>query len=140
MDGDNRYKQFKLANKEFTFDVDVSKLPCGVNGAVYFSQMLADGGASFPDDKAAANYGVGYCDAQCPHDIKFINGEANTIDWSPAETDSNSGGGKYGSCCAEMDLWEANSRSQAFTTHPCQVTGAFRCDGIDCGDNDSGNR
>ena len=91
-------------------------------------------------NSAGAKFGTGYCDAQCPHDIKFINGEANTIDWSPSETDPNSGGGKYGSCCAEMDLWEANSRSQAFTTHPCQVTGAFRCDGIDCGDNDSGNR
>ena len=28
-----------MANKEFTFDVDVSKLPCGINGALYFSQM-----------------------------------------------------------------------------------------------------
>lgn len=37
MDGDNHYKQFNLANKEFTFDVDVSNLPCGLNGALYFS-------------------------------------------------------------------------------------------------------
>lgn len=38
------YQQFKLINQEFTFDVDVSQLPCGLNGAVYFSQMDADGG------------------------------------------------------------------------------------------------
>ena len=94
----------------------------------------------FSGNAAGAKYGTGYCDAQCPHDVKFINGEANTVDWAPSETDPNSGGGKYGSCCAEMDLWEANSRSQAFTTHPCTVTGQFRCDGVDCGDNDSGDR
>jgi len=135
-----KYKKLQLLNKEFTFDVKVSDLDCGLNGALYLVEMAADGGLSYSGNSAGAKYGTGYCDAQCPHDIKFINGEANTIDWSPSETDPNSGGGKYGSCCAEMDLWEANSRSQAFTTHPCQVTGQFRCDGIDCGDNDSGNR
>jgi len=112
MDGSNHYKQFQLANKEFTFDVDVSNLPCGLNGALYFSQMPADGGLSeFPDDKAGANYGVGYCDAQCPHDIKFINGEANADGWNPSPSDPNAGMGKYGSCCMEFDIWEANSIS-----------------------------
>jgi len=72
MDGD-KYKQFNMANKEITFTVDVSKMPCGLNGAIYFAQLLEDGGeGEFPDDKAGSNYGVGYCDAQCPHDIKFI--------------------------------------------------------------------
>ena len=33
--------------------------------------------------KAGAEFGTGYCDAQCPHDIKFINGEANLVDWEP---------------------------------------------------------
>lgn len=33
------YKMFKLKNKEFTFDVDVSNLPCGVNGALYFAEV-----------------------------------------------------------------------------------------------------
>merc|ERR1711935_167903 len=136
--GDN-YEMFKLLNKEFTFDVDVSNLPCGLNGALYFVEMNESGDMG-GDNKAGAKYGTGYCDAQCPHDIKFINGEANTINWAPSETDPNSGGGKYGSCCAEMDLWEANSRSQAFTTHPCTVSGLFRCDGVDCGDNVSGDR
>ena len=35
---------FKLKNKEFTFDVDVSQLPCGLNGALYFVEMEEDGG------------------------------------------------------------------------------------------------
>ena len=34
---------YKLKNREFVFDVDVSSLPCGVNGAMYFVQMDADG-------------------------------------------------------------------------------------------------
>ena len=73
---DTKYEMFKLKNQEFTFDVDVSNLPCGLNGALYFSQMDADGGmAKYPNNKAGAKYGTGYCDAQCPRDIKFINGE-----------------------------------------------------------------
>ena len=50
---------------QFTFDVDVSKLPCGLNGALYFVQMDADGGkAKYPTNTAGAKYGTGYCDAQ----------------------------------------------------------------------------
>lgn len=30
MDTENTYRIFKLKNKEFTFDVDVSQLPCGL--------------------------------------------------------------------------------------------------------------
>ena len=33
LDDDETYKLFKLKNAEFSFDVDVSKLPCGLNGA-----------------------------------------------------------------------------------------------------------
>lgn len=40
----SKYKIFKLKNREFTFDVDVSNLPCGINGALYFVEMAADGG------------------------------------------------------------------------------------------------
>ncbi len=83
-----------------------------------------------------------YCDAQCPHDIKFIDGEANTIDWKPNPLDksNNMGIGKYGACCAEMDIWEANSMATAYTPHTCGEPGQYRCDGIDCGDNDKGER
>eukprot|EP00662_Eupelagonemidae_sp_cell21_P023650 gene23650-908_t len=47
--------------------------------------MEADGGEGrFPGNKAGAKYGTGYCDAQCPNDVKFINGEANILDWDPS--------------------------------------------------------
>ena len=75
MQDDTNYQMFNLLNKEFTFDVDVSNLPCGLNGALYFVSMDKDGGMSkYPTNKAGAKYGTGYCDAQCPRDLKFING------------------------------------------------------------------
>ena len=47
-------------------------MPCGLNGALYFVEMAKDGGKSkYAGNKAGAAYGTGYCDAQCPHDIKF---------------------------------------------------------------------
>ena len=80
MDDDTTYTMFKLKNQEFTFDVDMSNLPCGLNGALYFVEMDADGGKSrFPNNKAGSKYGTGYCDTQCPHDIKFINGEVRIL-------------------------------------------------------------
>ncbi|OIW34407.1 glycoside hydrolase [Coniochaeta ligniaria NRRL 30616] len=137
MASDTKYRMFNLLNKEFTFDVDVSNLPCGLNGAVYFSEMDEDGGLSkFSTNKAGAKYGTGYCDSQCPTDIKFINGEANVEGWGGSANDANSGSGKYGSCCAEMDIWEANLDSAAYTPHPCKVTGQTRCEGVDCGNGD----
>jgi cellulose 1,4-beta-cellobiosidase len=135
MQDDSTYKLFQLKNKEFTFTVDVSNLPCGLNGALYFVEMDADGGLSkYPLNKAGAKYGTGYCDAQCPHDLKFINGEANTIDWKPSPNDKNSGTGKYGTCCIEMDIWESNSMAAAVTPHVCTVQGQTRCNGVQCGD------
>jgi len=98
--------------------------------------MDADGGMSkYPTNGAGAKYGTGYCDAQCPHDMKFINGEANCEDWKPSETDANAGTGKYGTCCTEFDMWEGNSISTAYTAHSCSVEEQFRCEGVDCGDN-----
>jgi cellulose 1,4-beta-cellobiosidase len=135
MKDDSTYMMFKLLNKEFTFDVDVSNLPCGLNGALYFVEMDADGGLSkFPLNKAGAKYGTGYCDAQCPHDLKFIDGEANTIDWAPDSNDPNSGKGHYGTCCTEMDIWESNKMAAAYTPHVCTVQGQTRCEGTQCGD------
>ncbi|KAH7344216.1 cellulase [Rhizoctonia solani] len=129
---DSTYQMFKLKNQEFTFDVDISNLPCGLNGALYFSEMPADGGISeYSGNKTGAKYGTGYCDARCPKDIKFINGEANVLDWTPSSSDVNSGTGQYGTCCSEMDIWEANAISTAFTPHPCIVTSQTRCSGTD---------
>ena len=33
LDSEDKYLMFKLKNQEFTFDIDVSNLPCGLNGA-----------------------------------------------------------------------------------------------------------
>ena len=130
MQDDTHYKMFKLLNKEFAFDVDVSTLECGLNGALYFVSMDADGGLSkFSSNTAGAKYGTGYCDAQCPRDVKFINGEANCESWVPSKTDVNGGTGSHGSCCPELDIWEANKISNAFTSHPCSVDEQTRCDG-----------
>ncbi|KAF5374699.1 hypothetical protein D9615_009016 [Tricholomella constricta] len=134
MSSDTQYQMFKLLNQEFTFDVDVSNLPCGLNGALYFSEMDADGGVSkYPTNKAGAKYGTGYCDSQCPRDIKFIAGESNSAGWTPSPNDVNAGTGNYGACCNEMDVWEANSVSSAYTPHPCTQTGLVRCTGTACG-------
>ena len=120
---DTKYRMFKLKNRDFSFTIDVSQEPCGLNGALYFVQMDADGGmARFPSNKAGAAYGTGYCDAQCPNDVKFINGEANILDW-----DTQSASGRFGSCCTEMDIWEGNVISNALTPHPCSVDGQTQC-------------
>ena len=43
--------------REFTFDVDVSQLPCGLNGALYFVEMDEDGGKGrFPTNKVGLMY------------------------------------------------------------------------------------
>ena len=49
-----------LNNQELSVDADFSTLPCGENGAFYFSEMAADGRGG-----GGANAGNGYCDAQC---------------------------------------------------------------------------
>ncbi|KAH3766511.1 glycoside hydrolase family 7 protein [Pelomyxa schiedti] len=136
MESTTGYKMFQLLNQEFTFDVDVSQLPCGLNGALYFVEMPSNGGMGTNYNSAGAKYGTGYCDAQCPHDIKWINGEANIIDWTPSDEDPNSGTGYYGTCCGEMDIWESNSESTAYTAHDCSVKGLYRCSGTECGDDD----
>ncbi|KAG5650266.1 hypothetical protein H0H81_012792 [Sphagnurus paluster] len=137
MASDTQYQIFKLLNQEFTFDFDVSNLPCGLNGALYFSEMDADGGvAKYPTNKAGAKYGTGYCDSQCPRDIKFIAGESNSAGWVPSSNDVNAGSGNYGACCNEMDVWEANSVSAAYTPHPCTVSGLSRCSVAACGTTD----
>ena len=77
LDDENTYKMFKLKNREFTLTADMKKMPCGLNGAVYFVEMDADGGKarSGGANAAGAKYGTGYCDAQCPHDMKFMAGK-----------------------------------------------------------------
>lgn len=94
-----------------------------MNAAMYFVEMPYDGGKGTGDNTAGAKYGTGYCDARCPK-LKFINGEAN-MDMD------------YGSCCAELDVFEANKMAGAFTIHPCSIDWNYRCQGTDCGNGDN---
>jgi cellulase len=111
------YDLLKLLNQELSFDVDVSSLVCGMNGALYLSEMLKSGGRSNLNP-AGAQYGTGYCDAQC-FTNPWINGVANV--------------NSSGTCCNEMDLWEANARSTGYTPHACDITGLYECTGDECG-------
>lgn len=139
LDSESQYEMFKLLNMEFSFTVDVSQMPCGLNGALYFVEMSQNGDQS-STNKAGAKYGTGYCDAQCPHDIKWIDGGGNVIDWNPSPNDPNAGIGKWGTCCAEMDIWEANSISSAYTVHGCTTEGQHKCVDTECGDSSKGER
>ncbi|GAP83010.1 putative exoglucanase 1 [Rosellinia necatrix] len=141
MKDDQTYQGFKLLGNEFTFDVDVSNLPCGLNGALYFVSMDLDGGvAKHSGNTAGAKYGTGYCDSQCPRDLKFIDGKANVEGWKPSSNDANAGVGNLGACCAEMDIWEANKVSTAYTPHPCKNSAYHSCTGDSCGGTYSADR
>jgi cellulose 1,4-beta-cellobiosidase len=116
-----QYYNFNFLNKDFVFTVDVSHLPCGTNGALYSVAMPL---AGLPNLGAA--YGSGYCDAQCPSDIKWMgSGWANT--------------NSSGVCCSEFDFWEANQMATQMTGHTCKEAGLVVCDNdVDCGN--GGNR
>jgi cellulase len=73
----DKYEMLKLTGNEISFDADVSKLPCGMNGALYMAEMEADGGRS-KLNPGGASYGSGYCDAQC-YTLPFINGVVRHI-------------------------------------------------------------
>jgi cellulose 1,4-beta-cellobiosidase len=76
MNSESKYQMFTLMNNEFTFDVDLSTVDCGLNAALYFVAMEEDGGMkSYSTNKAGAKYGTGYCDAQCARDLKFVGGK-----------------------------------------------------------------
>jgi hypothetical protein len=72
-----------LKGQEFTFDVELSTLPCGFNAALYFVGMS--------ENEGGAENGTKYCDAQAV-------------------------GGTF---CSEMDIMEANTQAQQYTTHAC---------------------
>ncbi|TVY78471.1 Exoglucanase [Lachnellula suecica] len=119
LENETTYDMFSLLNQEIAFDVDLSQVPCGINGALYLSEMDPTGNEG-PLNPAGAKYGTGYCDAQCPTQ-NYINGVANF-------------NGTLGACCSEMDLWEANNAATAFTPHPCNTTGVYACEEPLCGD------
>ncbi|KAI1504529.1 putative cellulose 1, 4-beta-cellobiosidase [Biscogniauxia marginata] len=141
MNGESSYQTFTLLGNEFAFDVDLSTVDCGLNAALYFVAMEEDGGtSSYPTNKAGAKYGTGYCDAQCARDLKFVGGKANVEGWEPSTNDANAGVGPYGACCAEIDVWESNSHSFAFTPHPCTTNEYHVCETDQCGGTYSDDR
>lgn len=105
----SQYRRFQLLGRELSFDVDMSLLPCGMNGALYFVEMDAD--------ETGARLGTGYCDAQCPMDVRWPGDHGHL---------------GAGSCCAEVDVWEANSKAAAFTLHSCNSPGVFTCRDESC--------
>ncbi|GAB1316471.1 Endoglucanase EG-1 [Madurella fahalii] len=113
---EHKYEMMKLTGNEFTFDVDATKLPCGMNSALYLSEMEVTGAQS-ELNPGGAYYGTGYCDAQC-FVTPFINGVGNIEG--------------RGSCCNEMDIWEANSRATHVAPHTCNQTGLYLCEGAEC--------
>lgn len=62
------------------------------------------------------------------------SGQANIAGWTPSTGNSNTGTGSRGSCCNEMDIWEANSISTALTPHVCSKPGQTMCtSATECG-------
>ena len=76
-EGEKKYEMLKLNGNEFSFDVNMSQLPCGMNSALCLNEMDATGGRSDLNPAGAA-FGTGYCDAQCGV-RPFINGEVSVI-------------------------------------------------------------
>jgi len=40
LESESKYKLFKMLNKEISFDIDVSGLPCGLNGTIHFCYIF----------------------------------------------------------------------------------------------------
>ncbi|KAI0477850.1 cellulase [Xylariaceae sp. FL0804] len=116
-EGKKNYEMVHFTGNEFAFDIDASKLPCGMNSALYLSEMIESGGRN-SYNPGGASWGTGYCDAQCGVS-QFLNGVGNV--------------NEEGACCNEMDIWEANSRSTQIAPHPCNESSSFGCTGAACG-------
>ncbi|KAK3352472.1 concanavalin A-like lectin/glucanase domain-containing protein [Lasiosphaeria hispida] len=100
MSGVAKYQMFTLMDNEFTFDVHLSTVECGLYSTLYLVAMDEDGGmAKYSSNKAGAKYGTGYCDAQCARDLKFVGGKGNAEGWKASSNHANAGV-SYGGCCA----------------------------------------
>ncbi|CAE7357939.1 cbhB [Symbiodinium natans] len=115
------YTLFAPMGGDIAFDVDVSQVPAGMNAAVYLVSMDRYGNLNSVSPDGVMNTagwmrGLGYCDAQCPKDLKFVQGQGYNKDH------------KLASCCPEMDLFEGNRFVQAVTAHPCKLAKESVCD------------
>ena len=106
-----KYFGFNLLDREFSFDLEFD-LVCGLNFALYFSEMPLDGGLD-------AAYGTGYYDAQCASDIKYVGSQLNSQNW--------------GMCGVEMDIFEGNRYASAMTPHNCKTSPLVCKDPLTCG-------
>jgi len=96
-EGVNKNTMLMLKGKEFTFDMNVSTMPCGFNAALYFVGMK--------ENEGEAEKGMHYCDGQAV----------------------------AGTFCAEMDVMEANTKAQQFTTHACiDECGSYNDGAVQC--------
>ncbi|TDZ68066.1 Exoglucanase 1 [Colletotrichum trifolii] len=124
------YQTFTLLGNELAFDVDLSLVPCGLNSAIHFLDMDADGGmAKNPGNEAGARYGTGYCNAECTRSNLFVQGQANSEGWQPHES---GGEGKLGACCSTFDVWNSNSQSFQTQSRPCSQNGLHGCTWDEC--------
>ena len=64
LDSDESYLKLNLMNKEISFDIDLSKVPCGVDANFLLTSAEKDGSMS-KTNSAGAKFGSGYCDATC---------------------------------------------------------------------------
>lgn len=115
------YTLFSPMAGEISFDVDISQVPAGMNAAVYLVSMNRYGNIASISNSGVMNVagwrrGLGYCDAQCPTDLRFVQDAGLNSD------------NRYASCCPEMDLFEANRFVSAMTAHPCKSAKESVCD------------
>lgn len=130
---DTHCQLFNLLNKEISFTVDTSRLPCGLSASVKLLSIDEDGGvARFPGNKAGAKYGTGYCDATCSRDVRFVDGKANVESWTPSPNIVGLGAGGHGSCCMEVNVFEGNSVSNTLAAHSCDSSTSAICSGDGC--------
>lgn len=108
------YERLLLKNRQLSMTVDMSELPCGVNGAAY---LLSLNESTIP---LLESVGGSYGDAQCPKHMKLMNG---TLTWKE---------NTLGSCAPEIDIVEGNSRAMAWTLHPCVPGYQTFCSGRSC--------
>ena len=90
--------------------------------------------SKYPGNKAGAAYSIGYCDAQCPREMNFSNGEANVFNRTKGS--SASGVGKFVTSCAEMDVYCRRQTRRAPLrprTPAPRAQGQHRSTGEECG-------
>ncbi|KAJ3128682.1 hypothetical protein HK100_009037 [Physocladia obscura] len=125
------YEQIYLKNRQLTFTMDISQVPCGMNAAMYFSAM------SFSSEP-----GYGYCDGQTTcneFDVTEANvgGQAFTAHPCPNATQSNTQGSCSSWGCGindRLDTQIGPDFNGIDVTKPFAVsTSFFTDDGTDSG-------